>query len=101
MAIQVTIDHAVFDSDDATANLQHIALSYEDDVELKRGRVFIKRDGSNRLKGQETSNFLAQLNIDRPAFVEKLRNQLTLPTPVRIERTRDVNGLVTSVVEYY
>ena len=101
MAIQVTIDHAVFDGEDATSELQHIALSYHDDVEGKRGRLYVKRDGSNRFKGEETSNFLAQVNLDRAAFVEKLKNQLTLPTPVRIERTRDVNGLATSYVEYY
>ena len=101
MAIQVTIDHAVFDGDTSSAELQHIALSYHDDVDLKRGRVFIKRDGSNRLKGQETSNFLAQLNLDRAAFVEKIKSELTLPTPVRIDKTRDFNGLVTSIVEYY
>ena len=101
MAIEVKIDHAVFDGDTSSAELMSLALSYFDNVDLKRSRVFLSRNGDNRFKGEETSNFLGQLALDRQAFLEKLRSELTLPAPTSVRKTRDVNGLVTSVVEYY
>ena len=101
MAVIVQIDHATFNGEVAEAELQNIALSYHDNVENRHGRVYINRDGTNRFKGTITSNLLSQLGLDINNFKEKLKQNLSLPTPVRVDRIKDQNGLAVSVTEYY
>ena len=101
MSVTLAVKHATFSGDEVDSELQSVAIEYKNDVTGNRGVAYITRDGTHRLKGEESSEFLAQLATHRVEYLEKAKDEFSWPTVKKTVKSFDKDGYTTSITEYY